>query len=635
MRNVNEILLLDEVQSELGIYKFESAQMRADFVENQKVGIKNQVTRVISRIEYERKRVESVIREEIKNRVYEAYSIAEVIYNQNIQNKTKKEVKRLIVEVLRNMRFDNGNGYYFINDLDGNAVLFPTIPEYEKQNIFNLQDSEGNYVIKDQIRITKEKGEGFIAGYCLKPNLRLKKKGFKKIRYVKHFKPYNWSIGSGQYLDEVKNRLQKEFIKSIDEIEFPNDGNFFIGNWDGLTLLGPGKGKNHFNIEDINGKKVVQELISNAKDVGGFVSYIMPNVNEKSGKTKISYVLGIKEWEWYVGSGVYLDEIEGPILELQSRLKNQIEKRLLISFVITISILILFLVLINRFKIILKRDFDIFVSFFDRAAHSNILIDRDKIKFNELDKLAENANEMLKDKVLAEKILSNETKRLFESQKIAKLGSYTFDIATGNWESSEILDEILEINKSYNRDKNGLLELLHPDERIRIRNYLFTDILKEHKYFDKEYRILTYKGKNEKVVYGRGKLTFDASGNVLKMVGTIQDITAKKNIEKELRKAEKLRSIGTLAGGIAHDFNNVLTGVYGNLSLARLITNENHEVYKYLDESEKSMHRAIELTKQLLTFSKGGIPIKEDISINILYQRIYCLYLVLNDFHYF
>lgn len=78
---------------------------------------------------------------------------------------------------------------------------------------------------------------------------------------------------------------------------------------------------------------------------------------------------------------------------------------------------------------------------------------------------------------------------------------------------------------------------------------------------------------------------------------------------------QKLESIGILAGGIAHDFNNILTGVIGNISFAKTLTNKPDEMYNILTEAEKASWRARDLTLQLLTFSKGGAPIKKTTSI--------------------
>ena len=108
---------------------------------------------------------------------------------------------------------------------------------------------------------------------------------------------------------------------------------------------------------------------------------------------------------------------------------------------------------------------------------------------------------------------------------------------------------------------------------------------------------------------------FDSNNKIINFIKVAEDITEIKRNEAELLKMEKLSSIGTLAGGIAHDFNNILTGIYGNVSMAMMDLEKTHPSYSYLAETEKSMYRATQLTRQLLTFSKGGAPIKEDVDL--------------------
>ncbi|MBU4445961.1 PAS domain S-box protein [bacterium] len=95
----------------------------------------------------------------------------------------------------------------------------------------------------------------------------------------------------------------------------------------------------------------------------------------------------------------------------------------------------------------------------------------------------------------------------------------------------------------------------------------------------------------------------------------IRDITERKQIEREARRNQNLESIGVLAGGIAHDFNNILTIILGNITLSKMYANPEDKVYKRLVEAEKGAMRAKDLTQQLLTFSKGGAPVKEAASV--------------------
>ncbi len=95
----------------------------------------------------------------------------------------------------------------------------------------------------------------------------------------------------------------------------------------------------------------------------------------------------------------------------------------------------------------------------------------------------------------------------------------------------------------------------------------------------------------------------------------VQDTTEKHLLEEERLKTQKLEAIGTLAGGIAHDFNNLLQGVFGYIAMARLTLDQKDRALTMLQQAEQALHLSVNLTTQLLTFSKGGKPVKKRLSL--------------------
>ena len=113
-----------------------------------------------------------------------------------------------------------------------------------------------------------------------------------------------------------------------------------------------------------------------------------------------------------------------------------------------------------------------------------------------------------------------------------------------------------------------------------------------------------------------GAPIFDQQDNIIGTVLVYRDVTEEKRTNAELAKIKKLESVGVLAGGIAHDFNNILTAILGNVELANFYIEPTSEAYPLLEETRKAAIRAKDLTQQLLTFAKGGDPVRQTASID-------------------
>jgi PAS domain S-box-containing protein len=123
------------------------------------------------------------------------------------------------------------------------------------------------------------------------------------------------------------------------------------------------------------------------------------------------------------------------------------------------------------------------------------------------------------------------------------------------------------------------------------------------------------KGGTRVSAFFRSRALWNGVGNYTGHICIATDISERKKIEEEMIRAQKLESVGVLAGGIAHDFNNILTAIMGNISLALLDAGSEGKMAHRLKEAEKSCIRARDLTQKLLTFSRGGAPLKRTVDI--------------------
>ncbi len=195
-----------------------------------------------------------------------------------------------------------------------------------------------------------------------------------------------------------------------------------------------------------------------------------------------------------------------------------------------------------------------------------------------------------------------------------------FENATDMLQSIDPDGKILLVNKAWREtleyteeevDGRNIFDFLHPDFKVDCMNN-FKQILRDGREFTCQTVFLSKTGKE---IHVDGRINcrlIDGKPVVLRSL--YRDVTEKLKMEEELRRTQKLESIGILAGGIAHDFNNLLTGILGNILLAQLKAPEG-DLAQLLKNTENAAHRAQELTRQLLTFSKGGAPVKETASV--------------------
>ncbi|MGE5445999.1 MAG: PAS domain S-box protein, partial [Ignavibacteriales bacterium] len=160
---------------------------------------------------------------------------------------------------------------------------------------------------------------------------------------------------------------------------------------------------------------------------------------------------------------------------------------------------------------------------------------------------------------------------------------------------------------------DGWTEGVHIEDLDRcVKTYI--DAFNRREPFEMEYRLRRHDGEYRWII-DFGRPFYDLGGEFGGYLGLCYDITEHKKMEEERLKISKLESVGVLAGGIAHDFNNMLAGIFTTISLMKMDVRQDTRMHKDLTEVEKACLQAKGLTQQLLTFAKGGAPIKKLCSV--------------------
>ena len=161
---------------------------------------------------------------------------------------------------------------------------------------------------------------------------------------------------------------------------------------------------------------------------------------------------------------------------------------------------------------------------------------------------------------------------LRESQRVGKIGSYDLNISNNHWTSSEVLDEIFGITKENPRTVESWNALIHPDQQQEMLDYFQNTVIKQRKPFEKEYRIIRENDGTARWVLGHGELWFDESSAPVRMFGTIQDITERKQLITELVEAKEKAEEGeqlksAFLANMSHEIRTPLNGILGFTNL--------------------------------------------------------------------
>ncbi|WP_028468003.1 bifunctional diguanylate cyclase/phosphodiesterase [Neptunomonas japonica] len=311
-----------------------TALLYQEIVNSQKDRLRTELSSAQDYIRFMNQQADTVLMQNVKDQVDQAYSVATSIYQRLNGSRPEAEVQQVIREALRHIRFFNGRGYVFIDDMDGRCVLLPTAPQLEGQSLWDNQDDNGLYIMRSLIDAVKNpSGAGYSRYRWYPPGNTDEMK--EKITYVRYFEPFDWVIGAGDYIFQTENDLKDEALKRISAQRFGRNGYIAVLDLAGNVLYTPYTSAKslpaHYSaFSDAQERRVVGDIMEIAEQGGGFTEYdwFIPNGDDKSAQNltaKLSLVDVVPLWDWVLVAGVYPEEFQEVFHLQQKELQEKLE----------------------------------------------------------------------------------------------------------------------------------------------------------------------------------------------------------------------------------------------------------------------------------------------------------------------
>jgi methyl-accepting chemotaxis protein len=393
---IDSIYSINKLSSEnINKYKIESYSKK-------EIELKNYISLAMKTVESYHKRtsidkIKVEVEDDLKKQTNFLFSILESEYAK-LKDTVPDDVLKARLESLVDATRYGDSGYFWINDTNAVIVVHPIKPALNGKDMSSYKDQGGKKIFSEFAAVAKRDGEGYVDYVWPKPGFD---KPQAKVSFVKLFKPYNWVIGTGEYVSDVSAKIKEETLKTISEMRYGKDGYFWINDSTPKMIMHPIKpalnGKNLSENKDAKGKKHFVEMVEVVKNNknGGLVKYFWDRPGKKGDpREKFSYVQKFEPWDWIIGTGAYIDDIETDVALMEEKTKDEINN-VIISIIIfsLVSIIIVYLIfnfLIN--KMIIRPLENLNNAILDISSNDSKTDIIDKISNDEVGKLVDSFN---------------------------------------------------------------------------------------------------------------------------------------------------------------------------------------------------------------------------------------------------
>lgn len=442
-------------------YHFTLSSIRERYQREYQNRLTEEMENVIGFVEYSKSQMDQLIEAELRDKVQVAYISASHLYSLYKNDRSQEELKSMIIEAIRPLRFDTGKGYYFIGRTDdGYLELNADRPELEGKILKDTKDTDGRYVVREMIDIAIQKGAGV---YRYKwSGLDLEGRNLRKVSFVKYFAPFKWFIGFGVYEDDMRAAMQDDILERLRDIHFSENGDVSCFTEEGTVLVDFDKmrrGRLISGVTDSEGRPFGKEMLALAvsDEKAGFVQYLHTKTGNAGPVMRLSYVKVYPEWGWVLATGIDMDKMEEEIAIESERLRRIAFRDVAVFFFLLLIAISIVAVIAYFHSLKIRHGIDLFTDFFKDAADKNLKFDDVDFQYNEFAVLGGFANRMVDERIEKEKIIQSDKLRLDSLLELGHMADRS---------QQEISDFILRRMLAITYSERGYIAFVNSDQSI-------------------------------------------------------------------------------------------------------------------------------------------------------------------------
>ena len=363
---VSILVSMESIYSLNKLSKEKIEKFKDEAYSNKEKELKNYVSLAMKTVEsyYERTSIEKVkveVQEDLKAQANFVFSILNFEYEKYKDTLPEEELKERLREIVEGTRYGK-NGYFWINDLDAVIVMHPIKPQLNGKNLYEYKDKGGKQIFKEFAAVAGANGDGFVDYVWPKPGFE---KPQPKVSYVKLFEPFGWVIGTGEYVSDVSASLKKEALVAISNMRYGKSGYFWVNDSNHVVQMHPIKpslaGKSMYDLKDPDGVFLYRDIVKAANNdpKGGLVKYKWAKPGKDAPQPKYSYVQKFGPWDYIIGTGAYVDDIEENIVKMKAQTAEEINEVIIfIASFTLVAIIVIYLIYSFLIKRIIIRPLD-------------------------------------------------------------------------------------------------------------------------------------------------------------------------------------------------------------------------------------------------------------------------------------